>query len=178
MKRASSTRPATRWSFAATCHPFGRVLGGRIDPAIVDDGLDRFAALAEREGFVPIVLYTPSAQTAHAATARFDDPAIADLLAQFSRTLRAHLAEWACRNGVHYVDLTPTLSEAAVEVSAADRLYFATNVHFTPGGHAVVAGRVAELLGALDADPEASPSASGADACVQIPPRSEGTAMR
>jgi hypothetical protein len=45
-----------------------------------------------------------------------------------------------------YRDLTSALQCAAAELPSIQPLYFRTNVHLTPAGHAVVAAEVAEEI--------------------------------
>lgn len=118
----------------------------RVHPELFDDALESFVALAREHGFVPIVAYIPSAHTAYGAMARFDDPSIADLMRSYSDTLRSYFARRADERGYRYLDLTPFLQEAARTYSSDRPLYFRSNVHLTPAGHAVVARAIEAAL--------------------------------
>jgi len=48
--------------------------------------------------------------------------------------------------GFVYRDLTSALQRGAAELPSTQPLYFRTNVHLTPAGHAVVAAEVAEEI--------------------------------
>src|SRR5207247_519080 len=77
------------------------------------EGLEGFADLARDRGFVPVLTYTPSAHTAYSQFVEFRDPTLADLLPWFSRSQRDFLRKESERLGVAFLDLTPTLQEAA-----------------------------------------------------------------
>jgi len=122
---------------------------GRLSTALFDDALERFVALGDRRGFVPVVLYTPSAYTAYEGMATFDDATIEATMRGYSQTLRAYFAARADELGYTFHDLTTDLQGAASRSSADDLLYFRTNVHLTAAGHRVVAGRLADLIADL-----------------------------
>jgi SGNH hydrolase-like domain, acetyltransferase AlgX len=67
-------------------------------------------------------------------------------LTEFSDRQRGYFARKAAEAGFVYRDLTPALQRAAAELPSTQRLYFRTNVHLTPAGHAVVAAEVAEEI--------------------------------
>jgi lysophospholipase L1-like esterase len=118
----------------------------RVRPELFDDALAAFVGLAKEHHFVPIVAYIPSAHSAYAAMARFDDPSIAEIMRAYSDTLRDYFALQAETLGYRFLDLTPALEEAARTLPSERPLYFRSNVHLTPAGHAVVARELAALL--------------------------------
>ncbi len=120
---------------------------GAIRFDAMDGALERFAALSREHGFRAVVSYAPSAHTAYAEFVEFEDPRLKPLLAEFSRAQRSHLQHLASTLGLHFLDLTPALRDAARKEQGARLLYFPINVHFTPAGHEVVAKAVVETLG-------------------------------
>ncbi|TFH25207.1 MAG: hypothetical protein E4H03_01480 [Myxococcales bacterium] len=119
---------------------------GSLETSIFDDALERFAALARERDFVPIVLYAPSAYTAYADIARFDDASVAQTMRTYSDTLRSYFARRTAELGLRYRDLTPALQAAAARSHEDSLLYFRTNVHFTQAGHALVARELADAI--------------------------------
>ncbi|MFO1059500.1 MAG: GDSL-type esterase/lipase family protein [Dongiaceae bacterium] len=120
------------------------VAAGKLDPAWLDPGLERFAAQARQSGFVPLVTYAPAAYTAYDRFVKFSDPELAPLMAAYSRRLRDHLREACQRLGLRFVDLTPALQAAAA--TSREPLYGYANLHFTPAGTAVVAATLAPVV--------------------------------
>jgi hypothetical protein len=108
--------------------------------------LRSIVALGREHGFTPIVLYIPSAYTAYRHQAHFDDTAIERTLSEFSDRQRGYFARKAGEVGYVYRDLTPALQRAAAELPSTQPLYFRSNVHLTPAGHAVVAAEIAEQI--------------------------------
>jgi len=108
--------------------------------------LRSLVALGREHGFTPIVVYIPSAYTAYRRQAHFDDAGVEQTLTEFSDRQRGYFARKATEAGFVYRDLTPALQRAAAELPSTQRLYFRTNVHLTPAGHAVVAAEVAEEI--------------------------------
>jgi hypothetical protein len=123
-----------------------RLEDGRLEVTMFDAGLAEFRRLADQWGFVPILLYTPSAYTAYEGMTTFDDPGIERTMRNYSKTLRRYFAAKAGELGFRYLDLTPHLAAAAQASNADDLLYFRTNVHFTQSGHQLVAAQLAELI--------------------------------
>lgn len=132
-----------------------RLREGQLGPELMDDGLTAFLALSRQHGFVPVVVYTPSAYTAYAELSHFDDPGLEADLRAYSRTLRDHFAGHAAKQGFPYVDLTPVLQAEARRVGPQRLLYYRSNVHLTRWGHDVVAQQVAALLSRLRSSPQA-----------------------
>jgi len=134
-----------------------RLEDGRLDLTLFDTALAEFRDLAKQRGFVPILLYTPSAYSAYAGMTTFDDPTIERTMRNYSDSLRRYFAAKAHELGFLYLDLTPQLAAAARASGADDLLYFRTNVHFTQSGHQLVATQLAKLvreqLGPLHGDP-------------------------
>ncbi len=123
-----------------------RLEDGRLDVTLFDPALAEFRDLAEQWGFVPILLYTPSAYSVYAGMTTFDDPNIERTMRNYSNSLRRYFAAKAQELGFLYLDLTPQLAAAARASGADDLLYFRTNVHFTQSGHQTVATQLAELV--------------------------------
>jgi hypothetical protein len=103
-------------------------------------------ALGREHGFTPIVVYIPSAYTAYRHQAHFDDAGVERTLTEFSDRQRGYFARKAGEVGFVYRDVTSALQRAAAELPSTQPLYFRTNVHLTPAGHAVVAAEVAEEI--------------------------------
>jgi len=89
--------------------------------------LERFVARAERDGFVPAIVFFPG------VTQGFDD-----------RRRRAFLSEWAEARGAPYLDLTDPLAGAG-----GPRLYIQGDGHWNPDGHRVVADLVHQFISGL-----------------------------
>ena len=102
--------------------------------------------LGREHGFTPIVIYIPSAYTAYRHQAHFHDAGVERTVTEFSDRQRGYFARKAGEAGFVYRDLTLALQRAAAKLSSNQRLYFRTNVHLTPAGHAVVAAEVAEEI--------------------------------
>ena len=130
---------------------------------LFDDALEKLVALGEAHGFVPVVVYVPSSVTTYAGMSRFEDPAIERTLERYSQILRKYFAVQAATLGYAFVDTTPAFRAASVQLPAARRLYFRTNVHLTPTGYTIVAKEVAKRIEALRHSPSewrASPLAA------------------
>ena len=108
--------------------------------------LQGLVALGREHGFTPIVLYIPSAYTAYRHQARFHAADVERMVTEFSDRQRGYFARKAGEVGFVYRDLTSALQRAATELPSTRPLYFRTNVHLTPAGHAVVAAEVAEEI--------------------------------
>jgi hypothetical protein len=121
---------------------------GGISVEVVDEALEAFIALSKEHEFTPIVMYSPSAQTAYASVVRFDDPSIAGALAYHSRVQREYYARKARELGFAFLDLTPTLAEAA-DSKPSELLYYPSTLHYTAPAHKVVAREIASLLDEL-----------------------------
>jgi hypothetical protein len=119
---------------------------GEVSVDLFERPLRGLVALGREHGFTPIVVYVPSAYTAYRHQVHFDDAGAERLLTEFSDRQRGYFARKAGEAGFVYRDLTPALQRAAAELPSTQRLYFRTNVHLTPAGHAVVAAEVAEVL--------------------------------
>jgi hypothetical protein len=119
---------------------------GKISLAVLEEGLGRFVELANRYGFEPVVLYTPSAYTAYSDHVEFEDPDLGELMPWFSRAQRDFLRLKGQALGYRFVDLTPALRQAAREHGGQALLYFPTNVHLSQLGNEVVAWALADVL--------------------------------
>lgn len=124
-----------------------RLQEGGVSLAVFDDALGEFVDLAREQGFVPIVVYIPSAYSGYGERARFDDPAIDGIMRSYSAAQRSYFAAQAERLGYRYLDSTQRMREAADAMTDGSLLYFRSNVHLTREGHEVVARAVAELMG-------------------------------
>jgi len=122
------------------------LLAGETDAAVLDGPLAAFAALARERGFTALLSYSPSAYTAYAEVVAFEDPAVGEALAAYSRTLRAHVRQAAERDHLRLLDLTEPLQAAVRARPGEPLLYFPDHVHYTPEGSRVVADAVADAL--------------------------------
>ena len=102
--------------------------------------------LGREHGFTPIVVYIPSAYTAYRHQAHFHDAGVERTVTEFSDRQRGYFARKAGEAGFVYRDLTAALQRVTAELPSTRPLYFRTNVHLTPAGHAVVAAEVAEEI--------------------------------
>src|SRR6185295_12416634 len=100
------------------------LLRDEIGVNLFERPLGGLVALGREHGFTPIVVYIPSAYTAYRH--------------------HGYFARKAGEAGFVYRDLTSALQRAAAKLPSTRPLYFRTNVHLTPAGHAVVAAEVAE----------------------------------
>jgi lysophospholipase L1-like esterase len=121
---------------------------GSVGLWVFDDALRRFVELSREHGFVPIVIYIPSAYTGYSDLVRFDNPELEGAMRTYSTAQRRYFAEQARRLGYQYRDITPALRHAAHDPQTP-MLYFRSNVHLTRQGHAVVAEEVGDLIGRL-----------------------------
>jgi hypothetical protein len=104
--------------------------------------LRSLVALGQEHGFTPIVVYIPSTYTAYRYQVHFHDAGVERTVTEFSDRQRDYFAGKAEEAGFVYRDLTSALQRAAAELPSTQPLYFRTNVHLTPAGHAVVAAEV------------------------------------
>lgn len=123
---------------------------GQLDTGLFDEALENLMALSAQYGFLPVVVYVPSAYTAYEEQSRFGDPAVEASLRAYSRSLREYFAGQAGRLGYVYMDTTPAIQRESKALPSADRLYFRSNVHLTQQGHEVVARAVAAALSQQD----------------------------
>jgi hypothetical protein len=120
---------------------------GKVNLSVFSEALTQFMALAKGEGFTPIIAYTPSAYTAYADVAEFEQPILNDIMPAYSQKQRAFFAEQAAALNCEFIDLTPILQAAAPNYTTADKLlYYQTNRHFTKYGHAIVAEALNEMV--------------------------------
>lgn len=122
---------------------------GTIGLDAYDDALARFLRLAEEHGFLAVVAYTPSAHTVYQEWVRFRAPEIAEPLAAFSDAQREYFARKSQELGFVFVDVTPALRAAAAEHLGDELLYYASDLHFAPAAHVIVARELAEAIGPL-----------------------------
>ncbi len=124
-----------------------RVANGELSPALYEDALTSFVALARAENFVAVVSYIPSGYTAYADSVVFSDPSIGPALRSYSEMQRQWLADNAVRLGYVFIDTTQSMQAASRE-----RLtYFPANSHLTAAGHEAAAEAVAAGIAALPA---------------------------
>jgi hypothetical protein len=137
---------------------------GELSPQMFDAALQSFVELAAEHDFVPVVTYTPSAHNAYAGYVRFEEPAVAPLLAAMSARLRDYFQASASRLGFYFLDLTGPL-QTVIDEQGAQRseqlLYYPVSIHFSALGNRRVAEIIAEFLqqlpdtaGAGASDPE------------------------
>lgn len=125
---------------------------GLLDLKVLDEAFETFARLAQDEGFLPVITYSPAAYTAYEDYVEFSDQAIGPVLVRYSARLRDYFRDVADRLGFQFFDLTPDLqAEIDAQGSAQGErlLYLPYGVHFTPEGHRVVAQALARFLATL-----------------------------
>ena len=120
-----------------------RLRVGAADVDVFDDAMDGFAALAKAEGFRVVLAYTPAAYSAYGARVRFHTRDVADTMKLYSSRQREYFARKSAELGFEFVDMSGPLGVAAADTSTSAPLYFRTNSHLTPHGHAVVAEALA-----------------------------------
>lgn len=129
---------------------------GALSPALFDEALAAFVALAGEYGFVPVLVYSPSAHTAYADYVRFEDPDFAPLMAGMSSTLRDYFRASGERLGYHFLDLTGPL-QAVIDAQGARQaqqlLYYPMSIHYSAVGNQRVAEIVDAFLRGLPAAP-------------------------
>jgi hypothetical protein len=127
---------------------------GAISLSLFDDALLTFIELSEEHGFVPVVLYSPSAHTAYRKGIRFEDESIARTLSTYSDRLRAYFRTKSEEYNYHFLDLTEFLQRHSEEITHRDLeqfVYFPNSVHYSPAGHNVVAEEAWRFLEDLTA---------------------------
>lgn len=125
---------------------------GLLDLEVFDKAFETFARLAQDEGFLPVITYSPAAYTAYEDYVEFSDQAFGPVLVRYSARLRDYFRDVADRFGFQFFDLTPDLqAEIDAQGSAQGErlLYLPYGVHFTPEGHRVVAKALARFLATL-----------------------------
>lgn len=120
---------------------------GKVELSVFADALTQFMQIAEREGFTPVVIYTPSAYTAYADVVTFEQPRLNEIMPAYSQQQRAYFAQQAAALKFKFIDLTPILQAAAVDYTTPEKLlYYQTNRHLTEYGHAVIAEALSETV--------------------------------
>jgi len=119
---------------------------GKGDLRLFDRALEELARLGKDHGFLPIVVYTPTAYSAYKKHVRFSDPRLASLTEFFSDAQRYYFADRTEKLGLLFVDTTETMRASAAELGPDSLLHFPINRHLTPQGHELVAGAVAEAI--------------------------------
>jgi len=131
---------------------------GALSPQMFDAALQSFVELAAAHDFIPVVTYTPSAHTAYAGYVRFEQPAVAPLLAAMSARLRDYFQASASRLGFYFLDLTGPLQTVIAEQGprrSEQLLYYPASIHFSVLGNR----RVAEIIeGFLQQLPDTGPA--------------------
>lgn len=145
-------RPNTDTDEVVHAESLGR---GDVDLSVFDGALSAYVALAARHGFVPAVVYIPSAHTAYAEFVRFDDARLEQLMPAYSSRLREYFAAAAVRFGYRFIDATPALQEAARRLRKSPLLYFPSNLHLTVDGHRIVAESILDFAAMAKARPAA-----------------------
>ena len=122
-----------------------RVRAGRIRFELFDEALQTLVTLAAAHDFQLIVAYTPTAYIVYAPVT-FKDPDLNDLFTWFSDQQRAYFAKKGKELGYLFIDLTPSLRAAAIEIDPSRLLYYPSSLHYTARGHQIVAGTLATAL--------------------------------
>ena len=120
-----------------------KVATGEVDSAIYEPSVRQFVDLADRNGFIPVVILVPAAYTIYGKTIVFNDPSIIADIRTYHTAQRDWLADNAARIGYHFIDATPGMTAAA---ESGPLLYFPANVHLTAAGHAALAATIAPEL--------------------------------
>jgi hypothetical protein len=113
-----------------------RLKNGEISLDLWDPPLRAFKELAQANGFIPIVTYTPSMHSAYADTVVFEDQDTGSVMRHLSAAQREWLMKKTAELGLAYLDLTPAFQVAAKE---GPLTHFPANVHLTPYGQRVSA---------------------------------------
>ncbi|CAN5255741.1 hypothetical protein BH10PSE7_BH10PSE7_28640 [soil metagenome] len=113
-----------------------RLKDGEIRLDLWAPPLQAFKDLAQANGFIPIVSYTPSMHEAYADTVVFEDEETGRTMKYASAAQREWLAKKTAELGLTYIDLTPAFQEA---VKSGPLTHFPANVHLTPYGQQVTA---------------------------------------
>jgi lysophospholipase L1-like esterase len=125
------------------------LMQGKPGLEVFTPALQQLVELSRKNGFIPIVTYTPSAYTAYDTFVRFADAEITSIMRSYSNRQRRYFAEQARDLDYYFLDLTPAFQRAAASPDQG-LLYFATNVHLTQRGHRVVASELAPLIRSLE----------------------------
>ena len=120
-----------------------RVSEGKVSPALYEDSVLQFAALAEKMGFIPLVVLVPAVYTVYADTIEYEDKKIAPVMRAYSDMQRKWLADNSDRLGVKFFDSTAKMRELS---KARPLLFFPSNVHLTAEGHKALAEAVAPAV--------------------------------
>jgi len=123
---------------------------GKGDLRLFDRGLEELVQLGKDHGFLPILVYTPTAYSAYRKQVRFSDPRLASLTEFFSDAQRYYFADRTKKLGLLFVDTTETMRGRAAELGPNALSHFPINRHLTPHGHELVAGAVAEAIKGRD----------------------------
>lgn len=115
----------------------------------IEEALTTFVKLSKEYNFVPVVTYTPSAHTAYEANVVFEDPALSELMREFSHQQRTYFQKKGTELGYTFIDLTPALQTAAQANGSQNLLYYRKDLHLTRAGHLVVAQTISQLLPAI-----------------------------
>jgi len=119
---------------------------GQVGLTVFDDAIREFVRLGVETGFVPLLIYMPSAHTAYGACTVFQDPGAKEALDRAHEEQLAYFRRMA--EALHYrlVDLTDSMREATSGCREPRLLYLPNDLHLTTFGHSVVANRLASEL--------------------------------
>jgi hypothetical protein len=119
------------------------ISAGKIDYDLFDAALAAFARLAEKDSFVPVVSYLPSAYSTYRDAIRFNDAQVGLDVLRHADAQRAWLKQAASRHNLHFIDMTEAFVQAA---ETRPLTHFPANVHFTGEGHKVAADTLANFI--------------------------------
>ncbi len=122
------------------------LLRGLIDLDGYRPALEELVRLGRRDGFLPVVVYTPSAGAVYSEFIEYEDPALAPIMVESSNKQRQYLAVTTQELGLTFIDLTPALRAAAKVLKGDEVLYFVDSVHPSAAGHRVIADTIAARL--------------------------------
>ena len=113
---------------------------------VFTEALKMFVRLAREHDFIPIVLYTPTANTVYAANVVFNDPALTSIMRLFSNSQREFFRMKGKELGYFFIDLTPSLQSVASSSNFQNLLYYRTNLHLTKYAHEIIAKTLSEEM--------------------------------
>lgn len=124
-----------------------KLLSGEISTDLYSQALSDFIALSKEHGFLPIVVYLPSAHTVYSQYVVFENEKLRKPLDEFSTKQRNFFKDKAEELKYIFIDTTEALKKESENYTTEDRLlYYPTNLHFTKYGHEVVADTIIRSL--------------------------------
>jgi len=122
------------------------LVNGKLKPDLFTAALNDFRDLSLQYGFIPLVVYTPTAYTAYKDHVLFESQTLKKTMSDFSKMQRQYFASKTKEIGLRYIDLSSYMQQSTKEHGAEDLLYFPFNRHLTPLGHRKIAERLNEVV--------------------------------